>query len=310
MTTVRVRPRLLLDYVALALIWGSSFVLVLRVVDAFGWVAAVTLRALAASAILRGLAGLTRRRLVFGAWRHLAAVGATTVAGQLIGLSLATALIGTAMAAIFVGTIPLFSMVIGHAWGIEQLTAWSKAGLVVGFAGVVLLIGFPAVPVDGRFVVGCTLSVGGAVSAALGSNYARRHLRDIGSWEQTTGAFAVGGAMLLPLLVAVPVPRRPTASDVLSLIALAGVCSALAYVLYFRLVAEVGATIAISVEFLVTVVAVAIGAAVLKERLSAAQVAGGVLILTGCSLVLGLAAPRSPHSDTRRRADETGDQVL
>ena len=71
---------------------------------------------------------------------------------------------------------------------------------------------------------------------------------------------------------------------------LAVTCSSLTYVLYFRLVAEVGATIAISVEFLVTLVAVAIGALLLHERLSALQLLGGFIIALGCALVLGIVA--------------------
>jgi drug/metabolite transporter (DMT)-like permease len=61
---------------------------------------------------------------------------------------------------------------------------------------------------------------------------------------------------------------------------------------YFRLVAEVGATLAISVEFLVTVIAVVIGAVLLGEPLSVAQLVGGAVIIVGCALVLGLTTPR------------------
>jgi drug/metabolite transporter (DMT)-like permease len=131
-----------------------------------------------------------------------------------------------------------------------------------------------------------------AVRRRVGSNYARRHLLQVGSWEQTIGAFFAGGLLTLPLLLAVPVPRVPAPPDYACLTLLAGACSALAYVIYFRLVAEVGATVAISVEFLVTVVAVAVGALLLGERLSAVQLAGAVTILTGCALVLGLVPGR------------------
>ncbi len=286
--------RQVVDYLLLAGIWGGSFVLVLRVVEAFGWVGAVAFRALTACVILAGLAVATRRRLHFGSWRPLSAVGATTVAGQLVGLSVATPLIGTAMAAIFVGSIPLFSMAIARLWGIERLTPSGRAGLFLGFAGVVLLVGFPAVPVTGRFVLGCAASVFGAVSAAVGTIYARRHLQGVGSWEQTIGAFFFGGLLTLPLLLVVPLPRTPAAPAYLDLVLLAGLCSALAYVLYFRLVAEVGATVAISVEFLVTVVAVGIGALLLGERLSAAQLLGAAAVVSGCCLVLGL-VPRRRH---------------
>jgi len=284
-----VHRRQSLDYASLALIWGLSFVLVLNVVQAFGWVGAVTFRALTASAILVVIALATRRRLAFGSgWLPLAVVGATTVAGQLIGLSFATPRIGTAMAAIFVGTIPLFSMVIGHVWGIERIGRSARIGLFLGFGGIVLLVGFPSAPVTWAFVIGCVSSVFGSVSAAFGSNYARRNLRTVGSWEQTIGAFFFGGLMTLPLLVVVPVPTQPQPLDFLYLLLLAGMCSALAYVLYFRLVAEVGATLAISVEFAVTVVAVIVGSVLLGERLSVVQLVGGAVIIAGCALVLGL----------------------
>jgi drug/metabolite transporter (DMT)-like permease len=291
-----VHRRQVLDYLALALIWGMSFVLILRVVEAFGWIGAVAFRALIASAVLLLLARLTRRRLVFGSWRPLVVVGATTVAGNLIGLSSATPRIGTAMAAIFIGTIPLFSMLIGQIWGIEHITASGRIGLLLGLIGIVLLVGFPAVPVTGDFLLGCGFSLFGSVSAAYGSNYARKHLQQIGSWEQTIGAFLAGGVIALPLLAAVPVPDRPRPVDLVYLVALAGACSALAYVLYFRLVAEVGATIAISVEFLVTVIAVIVGALVLGERLSLVQLVGGGIIILGCMLVLGLIPGRHATS--------------
>jgi drug/metabolite transporter (DMT)-like permease len=291
-----VHRRQLLDYGAMAVIWGLSFVLVLHVVEAFGWVGGVSFRALIAAAILYLLARATRRTLRFGSVVPLVVVGATTVAGQLIGLNLATPRIGTAMAAIFVGTIPLFSMLIGQVWGLERITPTGRVGLVLGFLGIVLLVGFPAVPVSPTFLLGCVASIGGAVSAAFGSNYAHARLREIGSWEQTMGAFFFGGLMTLPLLLLVPVPTTPSAADVGWLVVLAAACSALTYVLYFRLVAEVGATIAISVEFAVTVVAVGVGALLLHEPLSLIQLAGAAVIITGCTLVLGLLPSKNNDS--------------
>jgi drug/metabolite transporter (DMT)-like permease len=77
------------------------------------------------------------------------------------------------------------------------------------------------------------------------------------------------------------------------LLLLGGVMSALAYVLYFRLVADLGATKALSVEFVVTAIAVIIGSVLLHERLSVAQLAGAAVIVSGCSLVLGLVPRRS-----------------
>jgi drug/metabolite transporter (DMT)-like permease len=280
-------PRDVASYIFLAITWGLSFLVLLKVVHAFGWVGAVTLRCLVAGITLLLLAAMTRRRLDFSVgWRPFAVVGATTVAAQLIGLSFAMPRIGTAMAAILVASIPLFSMIIGQLWGLERITVRGLAGLVLGAAGIVILVGFPAVPVTASFALGCAASLFSSFSAAFGSNYANRHLRSVGSLELTSAAFLFGGLMTLPLLIAVPVPAMPRAVDFLYLAILGCVMSATTYVVYFRLVASIGATRTISVEFAVTVVAVLVGTLLLKEPLSIIQGVGAVTIVAGCLLVL------------------------
>lgn len=298
--------RQLADYLALAVVWGSSFVLLLRVVQAFGVMGAASFRAFAAAGILVVAALITRRRLDFrGAWWPIAVVGATTVAGQLVGLSFALPRIGTSMAAILVATIPLFSAVIGRLWRIEQVGRDARIGLVLGFGGIVLLVGFPAVEMTPAFALGCAASLFGAFCAAFGSNWARRHLQHVGSWEQTIGAFLAGGLLVLPLLLVDPVPEMPGPDDIGLLLLLAAVNSSLAYVLYFRLVAEVGATLAISVEFVVPVLAVVIGTLLLGERLSPVQAVGGLVIIVGCAMVVGLV--RAPGGRGRDHASGTPD---
>lgn len=282
-------PRDLAAYAYLSLAWGLSFLLLLHVVDAFGWIGAVTFRCFIAGALLYAIALLMRRKLDFSAgWTHFAMVGATTVAGQLVGLSYATPLIGTAMAAIFVASIPLFSMVIAQFWGLERITPARVLGLILGTIGIVMLVGFPAVPVTAAFLIGCAAMIGSTFSAAFGSNYASRHLTHTGPWEVTIGSFIAGGILTLPLLWFVPVPGVPAPVDYLYLLGLAALMSALTYVLYFGLVKSIGATAAISVEFAVTVVAVLVGALVLDEPLTLLQLLGGGVIIIGCALVLGL----------------------
>lgn len=288
------RPRDLLIYIFLSVAWGLSFLLLLHVIAAFGWVGSVTFRCLLAGAILLALARITGRKLLFGRnWKPLAVVGATTVAGQLIGISYATPLIGTAMAAIFVATIPIFSMLIARVWGTEMITPPRILGLALGTLGIVMLVGFPAVPVTMTFILGCAAMVFSTFCAAYGSNYAHRFLRDTGAWEVTIGAFFFGGLMSLPLLLLVPVPGIPRVEDYLYLLVQAGVMSAMTYVLYFSLVGSIGPTRAISVEFVVTVIAVLVGALALREPLTLAQLAGGIVIIAGCALVLGVFPAKS-----------------
>ncbi|GAB1617784.1 DMT family transporter [Pseudomonas sp. NGC7] len=283
------QPRDLAAYLFLAIAWGFSFLVVLKTVHAFGWVGAVSLRSLIAGSTLAILGAVCGRALrLRPLLKPLLVIGATTVAGQLIGMSYATPRIGTAMAAIFVATIPLFSMIIGRVWGLEKITLQGLIGLLLGFVGIAMLVGFPAQPVNDVFIHGCIASLFGALSAAFGSNYASLHVRGQDPWTVTGGAFLAGGLMTLPLLLVVPVPSVPQARDWLYLLISGGVMSATTYVLFFGLVARIGATRAISVEFVVTLVAVLVGALFLDETLSLLQVAGGGVILLGCMLVLGL----------------------
>lgn len=290
------KPSELAAYLFLAIAWGFSFLLVLHVVAPFGWVGAVTFRCFIASLTLLLIARATGRRLNFSAgWWAFTVVGATTVAGQLIGLSFATPILGTAMAAILVASIPLFSMLIGQIWGLEKITLQSLFGMILGFSGIVILVGFPAVPFTAQFIIGCLAAIGACLCAAFGSNYASRNLKGSGAWEITIGSFLAGGILTLPFLLVVPVPKMPSAMDVAFLFGLAIFMSSLTYVTYFHLVSRIGATKTISVEFLVTIIAVVVGAVVLDEPLSAIQLLGAGIIILGCALVLGL-YPRRKNS--------------
>lgn len=280
-------------YMFLAIAWGLSFLVILKVVHAFGWVGAVSLRALIAGSTLAIIGFLFGRALRLRALlKPLLVVGATTVAGQLIGLSYGTPRVGTAMAAIFVATIPLFSMIIGRIWGLEKISSQGLVGLLLGLVGIVMLVGFPAQAVTADFIHGCIALLLGCVSAAYGSNYASLHLRGNDPWTVTGGAFLCGGVLTLPLLLLVPIPQEPQTIDWLYLLVSGCLMSATTYVLYFGLVERIGATRAISVEFVVTLVAVVIGALFLNEALNLLQMVGGLVILLGCVLVLGLVPGR------------------
>ena len=135
------KQRHLVTYAVLALVWGLSFMVLVRVVAAFGWAGTVSFRALTAGGALLLVALLMRRRLDFGCgWKPLAISGFLTVVMQLAGIAFAAPRIGTAMTAIIVSAIPLFSMVVGRIAGLERLNERSIIGLVMGFAGIVLLV--------------------------------------------------------------------------------------------------------------------------------------------------------------------------
>lgn len=287
--SARMGPKDSASYAFLAIAWGLSFVVILKNIEAFGPIGAVSFRCFVAALTLSLITALTRHRMVFrGRVFHLAVVGATTVAGQLVGLAYGTPRIGTAMAAIFVAAIPLYSMVMAVIAGTDHFTRPRFIGLILGIVGVTMLVGFPALPITPDFVLGCLAMVVSTVSAAFGSVYANATLRNVPSADITVGAFIAGGVMTLPLLIFEPVPREPMMMDFVYLLIAGGLMSAITYLLYFRLVTTIGATRAISVEFVVTLVAVLFGAVVLGETLTPLQIAGGLVIVVGCTLVLGL----------------------
>jgi drug/metabolite transporter (DMT)-like permease len=196
--------------------------------------------------------------------------------------------IGTQLAAILVTTIPLFGVLFESIWLRALPTKTKLFGLIIGFVGVVILIGLSPQAMDKEFLLGFTGSIIGATGFAIGGVYSKARASHIGSWEQTIGTFLFGGLWTLPLLLFVPIFKTPTFGDILCLIAVAATGSALAYILYFKLVAEVGASTALSTEFLVPVVAVILGYFLFSEKLTSNQIVGSIIIMIGCALVMEL----------------------
>ncbi|WP_018389858.1 DMT family transporter [Ancylobacter sp. FA202] len=283
------KSRDLASYVVLALVWGASFVVMDHNIHAFGWAGAVAFRSFIAAGTLLLVARAIGRRLDFSFGIFpLFVLGATTVAVQLGLLAYGLPRIGTAMSAILVATIPLFAMLIAALWRVEPIRLGGLLGIVLGATGIGLLVGFPAQPVTPDFLIGCAATLGSTLSAAFGSVYAGRRLAGAGSWEMTIGAFLFGGLLSLPLIAFVPVPGLPAPLDIGTLLIAGVIMSAVTYVIFYRLIASIGPTRAISVEFGATGVAVTIGTLLLDEPLTLPQIAGGVVIGMGCALVLGV----------------------
>ena len=276
-------------FTILALLWGVSFLLLLRVVEAFDWAAAISVRAFIASGSVFLLAAIIRKKLDFSiGMKHFALLGLTSVTFQLIGLSLAVPRIGTALTAILVGAIPLFSSVIGRLMKIENIDRSGFIGLLLGFVGIIFLVGFPSGEFGDQFFLGFFVCLFGCMSAAFGSNYSKLKMSSVGNWEQVIGAFFFGGLFTSPILLFVPIKAGLVPMDWLYMVSLAVFCSAFCYVIYFSLVSKIGATRSISVEFLVTVVAVLIGAFYLNEAITVIQLFGAALVILGSILILDL----------------------
>lgn len=278
------------------LMWGASFYWLAIAIPEFGWAATVSIRAFIASGLLVLIAVATRRRLDFqGEWRNLAVLGVTSVGLNLGGMNFALTRLDSSLTAILVSTIPLYSLLIEWVWHRKRPTPVMLLGLVTGFTGVVVLIGFSPQHIDGRFLLGVLGSAIGSAGFAFGGSWAKAYLPHMGNYEQTIGTFLFGGLVTAPLIAIVPmVTVPPSLKAVGALVIVAGTASSFAYILYFKLVDEIGATRALTTEFLVPVVAVVLGALLLHERITLPQLVGAAIIFVGCALVLGLFTRKSP----------------
>jgi len=200
--------------------------------------------------------------------------------------------IASGLASILNATTPLFTLLVAHfLTSDEKIDPAKVAALLAGFAGVAVLIG-PAVLVDDASAWGELACLVAALSYAFAGVYGRRFkILKIAPIEAAAGQVTASAVLILPIMLAVEQPWTLPASPSLAVWAALGglalLSTALAYILYFRILAAAGATTLLLVTFLIPVTAVLLGAAVLGERLAPRQFAGMALVGIGLAVIDG-----------------------
>jgi drug/metabolite transporter (DMT)-like permease len=272
----------------------------------FGPLALAFLRVAGASLLLCPLLWWQGRAgLLLAHWRTLASVGVVNSALPFAFYGVAALVLSAGLMAIFNATAPLWAGLIAWAWLNERPTAWRLVGMGIGFAGVLGLSLGKASLAPGSLGIAPAWGVAACLGATLmygyGANLTRRQAAGLPALAVAAGSQLAAAVLLLPLAVWAWPAQWPSLRAWGAVAMLAFVCTGLAYVLYFRLIARVGPARAISVTFLVPAFAAAWGFAVLGEQPTGAMVLGFGVILLGTALSTGLLAPRWP-----RRAPQTG----
>ena len=297
------KPQDIFELMALAALWGASFLFMRLGAAEFGPVALAVLRVGLAALVLLPLLW-QRRQLtaLHGHWADIAMVGVVNSALPFVLFAVAALALSAGLSSIFNASAPLWAAFIAWAWLGERLTRARVVGLVLGFAGVLWLAWDKASVKPGEHGVSTGLAVAACLAATLcygfGANYTKRRLGGVAPL-----AVATGSQLAAALVLALPAwwlwpATAPSAIAWASVIGLALPCTALAYLLYFRLIAHVGAAQAITVTFLIPVFGLLWGALFLGESLTPAMLLGCVVILLGSALTVGVL--RGPFVAWRR----------
>jgi drug/metabolite transporter (DMT)-like permease len=304
-------------YLALALIWGSSFLFIKIGVRelhpmyvSFGRVATGALTVLV---VLLATSGRLPRDL--RTWGHLAFVGAVGVAIPFTLFAYGEQRVSSVLAGIWNATTPLFALpVAALVFRTERMTPRRVVGMLLGFGGVLVVLGVWH-GVGGSQLTGQLMCLGAALCYGIAIPYQRRFLRGTpGSAIAIPAGQLITGTLML--LVVAPLtagtPPAPTALSldvVASVLALGVLGTGLAFVFNFRVISVAGATTSASVTYLLPIVATVIGVVVLGETLHWYQPAGAAVVLTGVAVSQGVLRRRRrarPPALTNRTLEPTG----
>ena len=281
--------------IALALIWGSSFMFIKVAVRELS-PATLILGRIGLAAVVLAIAvpmlvgGRVTRTELRRHWRALAIVGLLNTALPFWLLSWGETRIDSGLASMIQASLPIFNALLAFAFFREQrVTGRRLVGVAVGFVGVALLVG--AQP-EGK-ILGALAVVGMACCYAGGGLLTRRYLIDARPQVVALGTSAIAALAVLPFGVAQAPGHMPGWKTLASVAVLGVVGTALAYLLFFTIIAGRGAGYASFVTYLVPPVALVYGALFLDEGVDLVALVGLVLIFGG--VALGTRAPKQPR---------------
>lgn len=283
------RPKDLLALVLLGAIWGASFLFIRVGVPALGPFVLMELRVgLAALALAPFAVALGRLPKVRARWRQFLVMGALNAAVPFSLIAWGELHITASLAAILNSTTVLFSALVAAVLLGDPLNGRKALGVVLGVAGVAVLVGLDPLPLDGVVLLSVGASLLAALFYALAGTYAKRAFSGERPLTLAVGQQAGAALILLPLAGATLPAEAPPLPAALSALGLAVLCTAVAYLLYFTLIRNVGPTSTLTVTFLSPGFGVLFGVVLLGEPFGLGTVLGLGIILLSVALVTGV----------------------
>jgi drug/metabolite transporter (DMT)-like permease len=281
------------DFIALAAIWGSSFLFMRLAVVEFGPLPTAAMRvAIAAVFLLPLMLAKGHAKLFLRHWRMVCLVGLLNSGIPFLLFSFALLSITTGMSAILNATVPLFGALVAWLWLKDRPTGSRIAGLAVGFLGVAMLAWDKASFQPNAAGIAPAWAVLACLVATtcygIAASMTKRHLTGLPPLMTASGS-QLGAAAALALPAAWLWPQElPGMQAWLALLAVGVLCTGIAYVLYFRLIEQAGPARALAVTFVVPVFAIFYGVLFLGEHVTSWMLVCGLVIVCGTALSTGL----------------------
>lgn len=269
-------------FAAMCIIWGIPYLLIRIAVRDVSPPDLVFARTGIAALVLLPIA-LRRRELqpVLRRWRPLLAFALVEIAAPWLLLSDAETRLSSSLTGLLIAAVPLAGVLMLRIIGDQQAIQPSTlAGLLMGLLGVAALVGLDVHQLNAVGLMEIALVV---VGYALGPIILSRTLSDLPSIGVITASLSITAVIYLPLAVLDP-PKQLAGESIASLLVLASVCTALAFVLFFALIASIGPARAVVITYVNPAVAVLLGVVALGERFTAGMALGFPLILAGSIL--------------------------
>jgi drug/metabolite transporter (DMT)-like permease len=273
--------------IALAALWGASFAFIRVAAPVVGplWLAesrvALAFVILTVLALSRGKLPAWRER-----WRDFLVVGIVNSALPFALFCFAGQYIAASTAAILNATSPFFGALAAALWLKDPLPASKLAGMAFGLGGVVLLVGWRPEPLTGLALAAVFACLAASLCYGIASVFAKARMTGVPSFSTALYSQLAAAVVLAPALPFAPVHGPITAIVAANVLGLAAGSTAVAYLLYFKLIANIGPARALTVTFLIPLFGVLWGYLFLGEPLTINMLLGGSLILGGTWLAM------------------------
>jgi drug/metabolite transporter (DMT)-like permease len=275
--------------VALAAMWGASYLFMRYALPSLGPVLLIELRVLIAGIALAAFVWLTGGRVGWQEhWRAYLFVGAVGLALPFVLIAEALTVIDASTAAILNALSPLFASIVAAVWIRERVTPAKAAGITLCLVGTAVLVGWTPTPMSGRELLAASLAVLATALYGYTIVFTKVHLRAASPMGTAAGTLLMAALAMLPFT---PVTRDFSSIPAMAWLAMLGlaiVSTTVAFIFYYRLIADVGPVKAITVTLLVPIFGMIWGVVFLGEPLTPGRLAGCAIILAGCALILGL----------------------